>query len=253
MIPIRLLLLNYHPLGLGMMTMPTQGNFLVVENEPLIESLCHQGKLGHAVDVLSRTDRALSANAYMCLLRTCNKNEIGTVARKVCNHLTHHNIQLSGFLGNYLVVILSKCAGIDDAQSIFMALPERTVFSWTAMISAHVTCGHAEEAIQMLLLYWQMHQEGIQSDPVTLMVALRACSILAETGKTLLVARNSTKIAALEIGRAVHAAARKKRYAHDLAVGNTIISMYGKCGALLDAEHLFEAVQFRNVVTWVLC
>ncbi|KAI5080357.1 hypothetical protein GOP47_0005836 [Adiantum capillus-veneris] len=201
------------------------------DNEPLIESLCQQGKLEHAVDVLSRIDRGLAIGTYLCLLRACNKSTVANVPRQVCKHLSHHNIQVSGFLGNFLVVTLAKCAAVEDAHSIFKALPDRTVYSWTAMISAHVSCGHAEEAIEMHTL---MLDDGVEPSRYTYISLLKACGILQN----------------LQKGRELHAEASIKGFTSDVFVGSTLISMYGKCGEIAEAEIVFIALSERNVVTW---
>ncbi|KAH7426213.1 hypothetical protein KP509_11G090500 [Ceratopteris richardii] len=156
-------------------------------------------------------------------------------------------LEFDNFVCTALLNLYGKCGAMIEAENVFMSFVSLDVVSWSAMLSAYVDQNCGEKA---LLLYRQMLQEGLQVDAVTSVVVLQACSALAESERTLVIARNTRKTAALEIGRAVHADAYKKQFAYDLAVGNTIINMYGNCGVLSEAEHVFGVLNIRNIVTW---
>eukprot|EP00250_Pteridium_aquilinum_P020404 c24802_g1_i1 orf=405-2171(+) len=155
--------------------------------------------------------------------------------------------RLSAFIGNTLVSLYGKCGAVTAAESAFNELSERTVVSWTSMLSAYVENDRGEKALHC---YKQMQQEGVNPDKVACMIALQACGALAQEEESALVKDRTIKFKALEIGTALHADAVEMRYASDTRVGTSIISMYGKCGAIAEAEEAFGMLPCRDVVSW---
>lgn len=51
-------------------------------------------------------------------------------------------------------------------------------------------------------------------------------------------------------GRVVHSESLKSGAVSDVMVGTSLISMYGKCGCILDARKVFDCMTERNVVSW---
>ena len=42
----------------------------------------------------------------------------------------------------------------------------------------------------------------------------------------------------------------RKLFVHDIYVNNALLSLYSKCGALSAAQHVFDMLPSRNVVSW---
>ncbi len=64
--------------------------------------------------------------------------------------------------------------------------------------------------------YFNMQQEGMQSDPVTFVGVLNACASMV----------------ALEEGRHAHEQIIQSGYESVAVVGNSLIDMYAKCGSI---------------------
>ncbi|MCO5613447.1 hypothetical protein L7F22_067723, partial [Adiantum nelumboides] len=150
------------------------------------------------------------------------------------------------FVSNALFSAYGKCGAIVEAEHVFLSILPYDEISWSMIISAHVKSGQGEKA---LWLYREALKNMIAPGPLMYIVAFQACSALAEKVEQ---ASNaiSTKKAALEIGRALHADADKKGYASEIPVGNTLIRMYGKCGAVEDAENAFNALCQHDMVSF---
>eukprot|EP01018_Ginkgo_biloba_P007202 Gb_06523 [translate_table: standard] len=58
------------------------------------------------------------------------------------------------------------------------------------------------------------------------------------------------KMKALHEGKQLHAHVFKTGFDLDLFLVNNLISMYVRCGSLLDARHVFDKSATRNLVTW---
>ncbi|KAH7301679.1 hypothetical protein KP509_23G037900 [Ceratopteris richardii] len=90
-------------------------------------------------------------------------------------------------------------------------------------------CSFYQEALQ---LHVRMRDQGIEPDSYTCVSLLKACGVI----------RN------LEIGRSLHALARRMNFMSDLHVVTTLVCMYGRCGVIRDAENLFCSFPLADVV-----
>ncbi|MCO5581395.1 hypothetical protein L7F22_035279 [Adiantum nelumboides] len=195
-----------------------------------IRSLCQQGNLDCALQRLLVRDRLCSTrDVYLCLLRTCILQQALPQAMQIHAHLVNHKADLTGVVGDYVVVALAKCGGVELARQVSASLPRRTVFSWTSMISAYTDAGLAHEALNM---YQLMLEDGVEPDHYTFVSLLKACGSLPD----------------LERGKQLHHEAQRMGFASDVFVGNTLVSMYGKCGDVLKAENVFSGLLVHDDV-----
>ena len=141
-------------------------------------------------------------------------------------------LQKDAMLGTALVDMYCKCGAFDKALKVFEQLPVRDVVSWNALISGYSQQGHGNEVLKW---FEQMKCAGMCPDAVTYVCILKACSILG----------------ALDIGEDIDAEVRKKGLLHEhLELGNALVNMYSKCGALKRAREVFEQLPTLDVVSW---
>ncbi|CAL9774110.1 unnamed protein product [Musa acuminata subsp. burmannicoides] len=112
-------------------------------------------------------------------------------------------------------------------------LPAADTFFWNLLVRGLVESGAHDRA---LALYRQMREPrgGAQPNNFTFPPVLKACSYLGD----------------FEEGVKVHDDAAELGYDSDVFVRNSLISMYGKSGALDTAKRLFDEMPDRSVVTW---
>ncbi|KAL3637310.1 hypothetical protein CASFOL_019609 [Castilleja foliolosa] len=84
----------------------------------------------------------------------------------------------SGFLsdvvvGTALVNMYNKCGSIDRASRAFIEMSNRTLISWTTMITAFSQHGHSRQALQ---LFEDMRFIGVRPNKITFVGVLSACS-----------------------------------------------------------------------------
>eukprot|EP00250_Pteridium_aquilinum_P034743 c8037_g1_i1 orf=242-1504(+) len=196
-----------------------------------IENLCHEGKLDKALDVLFHMNSSPSTNTYLFLLKACNKSKALSHVKQVQVLLAKHTQHLSGYLGDYLVMTLARCGAVEDALELSQELPRRTVFSWTAMISAYAERSQGGEALK---LYERMSEDGVIPNHFTFVALLKACGSIPDLDKV----------------RTLHNDARGMGLGADVYICTTLVSVYGKCGAIEEAENVFSLLLKRDVVAW---
>lgn len=71
-----------------------------------------------------------------------------------------------------LLDMYAKCGAVDEAFSVFKCLPKRDLVSWTSMITAYGSHGHAYGALE---LFAEMLQSNVKPDRVAFLAILSAC------------------------------------------------------------------------------
>ncbi|KAH7444289.1 hypothetical protein KP509_02G072000 [Ceratopteris richardii] len=150
-------------------------------------------------------------------------------------------------ISNTLVRLYGKCGALADAVMVFSGIIKHCVVSWTAMLASYKDNGQAEMALHC---YRQMQVEGSIPDKVSYTIAFQACGIIAEGEDATFAKERLIKLKALSIGLALHADACGMDIAEDTRVGTSIVTMYGKCGAVTEAEEAFSALSCQDVVAW---
>ncbi|KAL6861411.1 hypothetical protein ACP4OV_017111 [Aristida adscensionis] len=143
-------------------------------------------------------------------------------------------VALDAVAWNALVDMYARCGDMAAARRWFRRMPVgKTVVSWNTMISALARAGEHGEA---LALFREMQRAGVRPDDATLVAVLGACA----------------RLGALDAGRWVHAylGRRPGQRAADGVVGNALLDMYAKCGAIDHAMAVFAGMARRDVYTY---
>lgn len=168
---------------------------------------------------------------YISILKACSSISALNQGRKIHAHLIESGLEWDICVGNALIDMYVKCESLQEADAMFHRLPMQDVVTWTALIAGYAQQGFGHKALHF---FEAMQQHGMDPNPITLVLILRACS----------------NIAALEQGRKVHASIIESGAELDEFAGSSLIDMYGKCGSLEDAGTMFERMPRRNVITW---
>ncbi|CAK7346834.1 unnamed protein product [Dovyalis caffra] len=139
----------------------------------------------------------------------------------------HSNV----YVGSSLVSMYAKCGKMEAAKKVFDALDEQNIVLWNAILGGYVQNGYANEVME---LFFNIKSCGFYPDDFTYSSVLSACACLKY----------------LELGRQLHSVIIKNKFASNLFVGNALVDMYAKSGALEDARQQFELIRNRDNVSW---
>ncbi|PNY00351.1 pentatricopeptide repeat-containing protein at1g31920-like protein [Trifolium pratense] len=153
--------------------------------------------------------------------------------KQVHAHVLKWGIFFDSFCMSNLVATcaLTKWGSMDYACSIFNQIDEPSSFDYNTMIRGNVSEMKLEEA---LLLYVEMIEEGVEPDKFTYPFVLKACSLLG----------------ACDEGIQVHGHVFKMGFEGDVFVQNSLVNMYGKCGAINCARDVFDKIGEKSVASW---
>ncbi|EFJ09463.1 hypothetical protein SELMODRAFT_130050 [Selaginella moellendorffii] len=76
-------------------------------------------------------------------------------------------------LENSLMNMYNRCGSLDDTVGVFAAIRDKSLVSWSTLIAAYAQHGHSRTGLEH---FWELLQEGLAADDVTMVSTLSACS-----------------------------------------------------------------------------
>lgn len=133
---------------------------------------------------------------------------------------------------NLMIRGFCKVGNLERGFELFREMKERSVVSWNIMISCLAGSNKDEKALE---IFREMMDEGFEPDDATLVTVLPVCA----------------RLGALDVGEWIHSYANAKGFLRDtIAVGNSLVDFYSKCGNLQLAWSIFNEMTCKNVVSW---
>ncbi|KAM7260370.1 hypothetical protein ACFE04_016111 [Oxalis oulophora] len=130
-----------------------------------------------------------------------------------------------------MITGFANIGNMEKAVELFGMMPKKDGIAWTSVISGFVTNDEHEQAF-----HWfnSMIANAIQPNPITFSSLISA----------------SAGLATLDQGLQIHAHVIKMIMENDLSIQNSLISMYTKCGNVVDAYNIFNDITSPNIVSY---
>ncbi|XP_057471611.1 pentatricopeptide repeat-containing protein At4g02750-like [Actinidia eriantha] len=230
----------------------------------MIAGLVHNGRSKEALELLAELHRSgavPSHSSFTSALSACANNGAIEMGKQIHSLSIKAGCQFNSYVGNGLISMYAKCKNIedvsqvfsrmrqrdtvswnslitglsencllDDARNTFEKMSKRDVVSWSAIISAYVQAGHGEVALQLFL---DMNAHGIRPNELSVTSILSTCGSLGSA----------------KLGEQLHALIHKFGFDSFTCVGNSLVTMYFKCG-FEDGFTVFEEMGEQDIVTW---
>jgi pentatricopeptide repeat protein len=129
-------------------------------------------------------------------------------------------------------------AGAALARRVFDEMPaaSRDLVSWNAVLSAHAQNGLAVDALELYRRMRGPDGGGVEPDAVTLVGVLSSCAHLGARG------------VGFDVERYVRE--RIPGFRTNVQLCNALINFHARCGSLHGAQHLFDEMTRRSIVSW---
>lgn len=134
----------------------------------------------------------------------------------------------------------SKCERLSDAQKVFDEIPLKNVVSWTSIITGYIQNGSSAEAISLFKDYLIRESESEERDEEVCLDSVAVVSVLSAC----------SRVCSKSVTGGVHGFVIKRGFEDDLAVGNTLLDAYAKCGLVGDSRKVFDGMVLRDEVSW---
>ncbi|MCO5575794.1 hypothetical protein L7F22_029599 [Adiantum nelumboides] len=136
-----------------------------------------------------------------------------------------------GILQNALVKMYGRYGCLESARFIFDTMEDKGLISWSSIIAAYSQNGQENLALG---LFWDLLRHGVIPDEVTFTCLLAACGNLG----------------ILDEGQRIHASIVAFGLESSLSLGNSLLSMYSKCGSIGNLKVSFSKMHHRDMVSW---
>ncbi|KAK8518531.1 hypothetical protein V6N12_017677 [Hibiscus sabdariffa] len=171
---------------------------------------------------------ALATAASTCsLLKSIQK------ARNVHKIATDCGLEFHVLVSNSLMKMYIDCDSLEEARSLFDAMPSRDLISWTEVIRGHVKNGGYNEALKLFCL---MTRAGIKPDSLTITSILPACA----------------RVPAHKQGKELHGFLLRNGLDMNFIVKNALMDMYVKSGFIELASNVFTSMIKRDIFSWTI-
>ncbi|KAH7576817.1 hypothetical protein JRO89_XS01G0156600 [Xanthoceras sorbifolium] len=201
---------------------------------------CVESAFGRRLRILLRLPRLgcglllIRGFAYSGVIRgtiSCSGLPSLQMGRRVHGQIFRHGFEVDVFVQNGLVAFYAKCGQITRARIVFDKLVDRTIVSWTSIISGYAQNGQPMEALR---IFSQMRRMNVEPDWIALVSVLRAY----------------TDVEDLEQGKSVHGCVIKMGLELESDLLISLTAMYAKCGQVTIARSLFDLKKIPNVILW---
>lgn len=169
---------------------------------------------------------------YPTLLKACARLPAVEEGMQVHAHILKLGLENDVFVQNSLISMYGKCGEIGVCCAVFEQMNERSVASWSALITAHASLGMWSDCLRLL---GDMSNEGYwRAEESILVSVLSAC----------------THLGALDLGRSVHGFLLRNVSGLNVIVETSLIEMYLKCGSLYKGMCLFQKMAKKNKLSY---
>lgn len=201
----------------------------------MISGFCQNGNAAEALEVLDEMRLEgvkMDPVTVSSLLAVCSQSDDSLSGMLIHLYVIKHGLECDLFVSNALINMYAKFGSLGHAQRVFDQMEVRDVVSWNSIIA---TYEQNDNPITALGLFNKMQLIGIQPD---LLTAVSLASIVAQLSD-----RQSS--------RSVHGfIVRRGWLMEDVVIGNAIVDMYAKLGAIDSARTVFEGLPVKDAISW---
>ncbi|KAB1208204.1 hypothetical protein CJ030_MR6G011330 [Morella rubra] len=168
---------------------------------------------------------------FLYVLKACSGLPAFETGWQVQGQIFRHGFHSDVLVQNSLVALYAKCGQIGYARMVFDGLYDRTVVSWTSIISGYAQNGEPSEALR---IFSEMRTCNLKPDGIALVSVLRAY----------------TDVEDVEQGKSVHSCVIKMGFEYEPDLLISLTTLYAKCGQVTVARSFFNQMEIPSVILW---
>ncbi|MCO5592261.1 hypothetical protein L7F22_046259 [Adiantum nelumboides] len=165
------------------------------------------------------------------LVHVCATKKDLLSGRQLLTQMLLNGLDTVSALADQLIRLFATCGTLFEADLLFCRTENPSVFTWHAIITAHVIHG---EHVKAVFLFRHMQLDDIIPDKYVYTCVLRACA----------------NIGALKEGMLLHDLLVRHTLDVELVVLNSLVDLYAKCKCLDEAYMIFCRSRDPDVVSW---
>ena len=244
--------------------------FNVVWNA-MISGYLHQGHISEALQMFREMNsEGVTSDefTYTSVISACTSSGLFTSGKAVHGRIIRSSIFLfspssSLPVENALITLYSGSRELNLATRVFDRIETKDTVSWNAILSGLVDGGRIQEAREIFssmpcknrvaytVIISGLAQNGFGEEGLRLFKSMKREGIIDPCDFAYSAAFTScATIGALEQGRQLHGELVKSGCSSSNSAGNSLLTMYAKCGAMEAAQAVFLSMTNLDSVSW---
>ncbi|PON69617.1 DYW domain containing protein [Parasponia andersonii] len=223
----------------------------------MIGGYCQEGRLAEAREIFDEMPRR-NVVSWTTMISGYVQNQRVDVARKLFEVMPEKNeVSWTAMLMGY-----TQCGRIQEASELFEVMPMKPVISCNLMILGFGDNGEVDKARRvfdqmrerdegtwnaMIKVY---ERRGFYLEALDLFASMQRHRVRPNFPSLISVLSVCASLASLDHGRQIHGQLVRSQFDHDVYVASVLITMYVKCGNLVNAKLVFDSFAAKDVVMW---
>ncbi|KAL2467541.1 Pentatricopeptide repeat-containing protein [Forsythia ovata] len=201
----------------------------------VISGFCQNGNANEALSVLDdmRLEGVdMDAVTISSILPICAQKHDLLHGMLIHLYVIKNGLEFDVFVSNAFINMYAKFGKLEFSQRIFDQMVVRDLVSWNSIIAAYEQNDYPHDALKF---FYEMQRNKFQADLLTL---VSLASSIAQTRDSL-------------SGKSIHGfSIRRCWIMEDAVIGNAVVDMYAKIGALDSARKVFEELPCKDTISW---
>ncbi|KAG5136610.1 hypothetical protein JHK82_021341 [Glycine max] len=142
----------------------------------MISAYAEKGYMSEAMTLFNAMEAAGEKPdlvTVLALISGCGQTGALELGKWIDNYSINNGLKDNVVVCNALIDMYAKCGGFNDAKELFYTMANRTVVSWTTMITACALNGDVKDALE---LFFMMLEMGMKPNHITFLAVLQACA-----------------------------------------------------------------------------
>lgn len=201
-----------------------------------LRELAYNSLFGEAISLyrsMLRSGSSPDAFSFPFTLKSCAALSLPVSGQQLHCHVIRGGCEAEPFVLTSLMSMYCKCGLVEDARKVFDENPQSRQLGvcYNALISGYTANSKVSDAVYM---FRTMKETGVSADSVTMLGLVPVCTVPDY----------------LWLGMSLHGQCIKGGTDSELAVLNSFVTMYMKCGLVELGRKLFDEMPVKGLITW---
>ncbi|KAG8387507.1 hypothetical protein BUALT_Bualt02G0028300 [Buddleja alternifolia] len=182
-------------------------------------------------EVINRKGVSVDGCSLSCIIKVSASLHYHVLGKQIHCQCVKNGFFEDVSVGTSLVDMYIKNENLDGGKRVFDEIRDKNVVTWTSLLTGYAQKGTIHKVLEV---FCTMKFEGVEPNPFTFATIIGA---LADDR-------------AVEAGAQVHSMVIKSGFDSTRVVGNSLVSLYSKCGMIREAGDVFDGTECRDAVSW---
>ncbi|KAK7314827.1 hypothetical protein VNO77_33355 [Canavalia gladiata] len=206
----------------NLMIRDSTNNGFFIETLKIYSSMTHSGVHGNSF-------------TYPLVLKACASLAFIQQGTMLHGHVLRLGFQGDTFVQTGLVDMYSKCSRVTSARQVFDEMPQRSVVSWNAMVSAYSRVYLMDQALSLLKEMWVLGFEPSSSTFVSILSGYSYLDYFKFRFQ----------------GMSIHCCLIKLGILYlEVSLANSLMGMYAQFCQMDEARKVFDLMDEKSIISW---